>query len=210
MTGGEKIAAFAKAHAPCAAHANLALYLSAVAPPADRVSPGSAYFTPHPPSTCALFASRCMADGAGITDREINEDYTLEIGSAVVNVQTVAMRRGAWKPGTPTEPFRVGDIPIIDGPPYGVHVIVCVEDCAVAADGSWTGATVQGGQGDGGVQAFASSWHWRGGKLYAGTGERYVIGVVRAALLGCDDAVDPSGPADESTDPHDAETEPGA
>jgi hypothetical protein len=189
VTGGEKIAAFARAHAPAACHSNLALYLDAVAPDVDHVPPGSSYFTPHPPSTCALFASRCLSKGAGLVDREITEDYTHEIGTAVANVQVVAMRRKAWILGTPSEPFQIGDIPIIDGPPYGVHVIVCVEDCTVGPDGSWRGQTVQGGQGDGGVQAFASSWQWRGRELYAGTSQRHVIGFVRASLLGCDDAI---------------------
>lgn len=191
MKFGEKIAAFARAHVGCSAHHNPDLYLEAVAPPADRTGPHVAYFiSPHPPSTCALFASRCLADGGGLDDKEINEDYALEVGSAVANVQIVAQRRNALEHTTcPTVPFAEGDIVIIDGPPYGVHVVVITEDVTVQPDGSWTGKTAQGGQADGGVQAFDSSWHVRGGKMYAGTGQRNVIMVARAAKFGIDDNV---------------------
>lgn len=189
MKFGQRVAAFARAHAGCSAHHNPALYLEAVAPPADRTTAwGAAYFLASPPSTCALFASRCQAAG-GCDDEEINGSYSTRIGSAVGNVQTVAMRRRAWEPGMPNAPFEEGDIPIIDGPPYGVHVIVCVEDCVVQPDGSWRGRTVQGGQADGGVQAFDSTWHFRDGKLYAGDSQRHVIGVARAAKMRMDDDV---------------------
>jgi hypothetical protein len=224
---GQKIGTWARAHTDCSVLKNKELYLESVAPPADRVQGAGLRYMMAGPSTCALYGCRALADGGGLTDEEITEDYTLEIGTAVANVQIVAARHlalerlvafgTAAKAGEhtlPVDPFLEGDIVIINGPPWGVHVIVCTGDVAVSADGqTWTGPTCQGGQANGGVESFASTWHVRPDalgqlRLFAGSGARYVVQIVRASAF--DPIVDPSGTADDTTDVHNAETLPGA
>jgi hypothetical protein len=213
---GDALADFAVAHAGCAAHVDVERYLEAVAPLVDRTGPERYYYVNKPPSTCGLSASQSIAAamvamGLPVPDR-FDESYPKdEIGTAVSNVETTAKEHGAWEAGEPTEPFKRGDVVLIDGPPYGEHVVQCVADVVVNADGSWSGRTVQGGQADGGVQAFDSTWRFEGGELYAGLSKRDVRGVMRAAKMAPDVPSAPhGGPADDTTDPHNAETLPGA
>lgn len=204
MKIGEKGAAWAKAHTDCSVHHNPALYLESVAPACDREpGPGMRYFMAGP-STCALYASRMYGDGFGLTDKELHESYTLEIGTAVANVQTVASRRGALEQyghgQHPTEPFCAGDVVTIDGPPHGVHVIVIVGDAVMEAGGRWRTDICQGGQGDGGVASGVCDWEVRAdGMMYPSpTSQRRVIMVCRARKFGMDTAdTDPAPPMEQ-------------
>ncbi len=224
MKFGSKKSAYSKAHAGVAAHTKPDEYLTAAAPPPDRTSQrGRAYFLGiggSPPSTCALAEIRALADCEdGLEDIELHESYVdHHIGEAVTIVENVYARRGALErfaaygqvaaPGQatlPTAPFEAGDTPIIDGPPYGVHVIGCTEDVTVVDEHTWTGTTRQGGQGDGGIMAFNSSWHVKMDihgqpRLFAGDGQRYVVAIGRVGKLGRD-TDDASGETTGATDP---------
>ena len=204
MKFGSKSSAHAKTHAGCSVHVNTALYFESVAPVPDRTSVVGRHYFLAGPSTCALAAIRNVCDCEdGIEDIQGHESYAEHhIGEAVTIIEEIFARRGALERFTgygqeggdtlPLTPFQAGDVPIIDGPPYGIHVITCTEDVTVSEDGkTWTGQTQQGGQGDGGVMLFASSWHvkpdGRGQpRLFAGDGQRYVVAVGRVGKLGRD------------------------
>lgn len=208
MTFGQRVGAWARVHVNASVHHNQALYLESVAPLADRSDPSGLHYFLAGPSTCALYACRALGDGGGLDDpechdQEITRSYVQEIGTAVANVQIVGGRHHAletftpfgWAtdqlPHAPIETFLEGDIPIINGPPYGVHVIVCSGDAVVQPDGSWRGPTCQGGQADGGVQAFDTTWTFRQDsrgliRCFAGASQRHVIAVVRAAKIDAD------------------------
>lgn len=219
MKFGTRVVVWASGHANCSVHHNQGLYLESVAPAIDRGSDrGRRYFLAGP-STCALYVCRAWGDcEAGLDDPELHDieltmSYVDEIGTAVENIQKVAARRGALEQGTPSHerviatapdghttfsggPFEAGDVVIIDGPPYGVHCVLIMEDATVLPDGSWSCAINQGGQSDGGVVATGVAngqidaidvrWHWRDGKLFAGDGARNVIAVCRARAMDLD------------------------
>lgn len=195
MKLGQQIAAFARAHAGCDQSHNAKMYQEAVVPVADRGTPFEAQYFDHNAnlSTCALFGDQCLAAGESSqgapVDLKLSGHYI--IGTAVGNVQWVGGEHSAlesYGPGEhPTEPIAEGDLVIIDGPPYGVHVIVNVEDAEVLADGRWRAKTVEGGQANGGVQAFEHFWEVRGGSMYPShTSQRRVIAVIRARKFGFD------------------------
>ena len=204
MKFGSKKSTYSKAHAGVSAHVKPDEYLIAAAPPPDRTSAQGRHYFLSAPSTCALAEMRALGDCEdGLEDIELHESYVEHhIGEAVTIVENVYARRGALERFTgyggvggvtlPTKPFEAGDTPIIDGPPYGIHVIGCTEDVTVSADGlTWTGTTRQGGQGDGGIMAFNSSWHVKKDvhgqdRLFAGDGLRYVVAVGRVGMLGRD------------------------
>lgn len=195
MKFGQRVASFARAHAGCDQSTHPDMYREAVVPKADRGTSFEAQYFRHNPnlSTCALFGDQCLAageEGQGAPIDLVLENHYI-IGTAVGNVQFVGGEHNAlerYAPGQyPTEPFAEGDIPIIDGPPYGVHVIVNVEDAEVLADGRWRAKTVEGGQANGGVQAFEHFWEVRNGSMYpSSTSHRRVIAVVRARKFGFD------------------------
>jgi len=214
MKFGKRIGAFARAHAGCSLHKKFELYREAVVPKDDR---GTAfekeYFDIRAPRTCALFAAQCLAaaeEEALAAGDDVNVDLVLEehykIGNAIAEDEFVGGQHHALELFTPfggvpaggqatmpTEPFAEGDIPIINGPPYGPHVIVCSGDVVVKDEATWEGPTVQGGQSDGGVEAFDTTWHvkhYEHGllRLFAGNGARYVVAVIRARKFEYDDA----------------------
>ncbi len=199
-------ATYSKAHAGVSAHVKPDEYLIAAAPLPDRTSMQGRHYFLSAPSTCALAEMRALGDCEnGIEDIELHESYVEHhIGEAVSIVENVYIRRGALErfagygqvatsgqATLPTEPFEAGDTPIIDGPPYGIHVIGCTEDVTIVDEKTWIGTTRQGGQGDGGIMAFNSSWHIKPDihgqlRLFAGDGQRYVIAVGRTNKLGRD------------------------
>lgn len=197
MKFGQRVAAFARTHSGCDQTHNVDMYREAVVPPADRGTPfEKQYFFGNPQlSTCALFADQCLLAGEVVQqapiDLVLHDHYV--IGAAVGNVEWVGGQHAALEtyatPGTrPDEPFAEGDCVVICGPPWGVHVIVNVEDAELLPDGRWRCKSVEGGQANGGVQAFEHFWEVRAdGNMYpSGTSQRRVIAVIRARKFGYD------------------------
>jgi hypothetical protein len=120
------------------------------------------------------------------------------IGMAVADVENIAAAHGAWLPPQHVTPFSQGDVWVINGPPYGVHVGVCLSDAVEQADGSWIVETAEGGQApdSSGIVAFtdanARHFTWSGSTLMLGT--RALYGVAAVSALGIHkDVVEASG-----------------
>lgn len=205
MKFGARIAAFARAHVGASAHGgDLAKYREAVEHKADvGTAWARTYYETIAPSTCALFACECLAeaeddateDGVPVVKDDVLEAH-YHVGQAVADSENVAAAHRAlefYPPGThPTEPFAEGDIPIVDGPPWGVHEIVVTSDAVPVAGGRWHTDTAQGGQSDGGIAAIACEWEVRrDGSMYpSATSARRVVFVIRAGKFEYDTPTD--------------------
>jgi hypothetical protein len=188
----QKIAAAAKAHAPCSAHVHPEVYIDIVVPPADRVPGRIEYFTgPKPPSTCALAADGALRL-AGVTDQPFAGHYV--VGTAIANLDNVAAHHKALRLGTPDRPLHTGDISIIDdGSGKDAHVITFTGEPDATNFEVEHGApgymvdTVEGGQlpDSSGIEAFTRSMVEQNGKVYCG--HRFVVAWIDADALGIGD-----------------------
>lgn len=221
---GKKLAELAVAHANCSAHVNQDVYIDVVVRPSDRGSERLDYYIGRqPPSTCGLFAVGLLRL-LGLTDDELVKPYKSPPG-AVTDLQKVAARHGVLEVGSPTQPFMQGDEIVIDeiiydknGKPIGdnAHVIVCVSDATVGADGkTWTVNTVQAGQpyprdptgGSSGIKPFVSTFNKRSdGKWYAGTGSRWVYCTARWSRANIEVEQPAEPPVVQVVQPHDQAT----
>ncbi len=214
-----RVARIARAHQPCSAHVNQARYIDAVVRPTDREPPRINYFiSAHPPSTCGLYACKTLLD-AGLNDPVLTQPYKSPPG-AVVDLQKVGEQHKILERGTPTAPFRKGDIVIINeiiptpqGDRDNPHVIICVADATIGADGTWIATTCEGGQNpdSSGISEFIRAFTFKNGKRYMGG--RYVIATLRCSQLAIaiptDDVPAPPTPEPPAPEPPPPPPEPG-
>lgn len=207
----KRVATIARKHQPCSARVNQPLYIEAVVRPADRTPARLAYYINDRPSTCGLFACE-TARAAGLDDTVITTPYKSPPG-AVADLQVLGEHHKVLERGTPTNPFREGDIVIIDeiiyrpdGTSYdNPHVVVCVADATVTPDGAWSVPTCEGGQSPDstGVAEFIRAFVPRNNKRYLGG--RYVIATLRLSRL---DITLPSHDEEATTPPEPPPPEP--
>jgi hypothetical protein len=182
-TNGESMARAALTAVGCSCRVDTDRYIDSVVRLSDRTPGKLPYYLWNGtgdklPSTCILFALRCM-ERCGEKHKKVVDQYVA--GQASADIQSLS----AWRWGTPIEPPKCGDVLFIDDSGYNSHVIVCVSDAVVHADGSWTVSTVEGGQAPDstGQQAFVRTIVLKNGKRYVGTGTRWIWGWVSAAKL---------------------------
>ena len=106
--------------------------------------------------------------------------------NAVVDVQALARRFGAWVSGSaPVPQFAHGDIWIIADVGADAHVGICVDDAAAQPDGTWKVDTVEGGQFSGhdssAIEQFTRAWQFVGNRWMLG--RRYLVGYASAELM---------------------------
>jgi hypothetical protein len=121
--------------------------------------------------------------------------------NAMVDIQTMARRSGAWVPAFKAmPPLKMGDVWIIDNAVGDAHTGVCTSDAIVQSDGSWLVETAEGGQepvdaqgravggqGSSAVKGFAGAnarhivWNAAIGKWMMG--QRWLIGYASADAL---------------------------
>ena len=125
---GARIARIALVFEGCSARADPERYLSLMLRPSDTVSM-RAYYLNQPFSgsfsTCGLTVLAVWRL-AGCQEPEVVRGYVA--GRAFSDLETVAMRAGAWEAGKPASPLKAGDaFVIVDGSGDG-HVGLCVRD----------------------------------------------------------------------------------
>ncbi|MGA2450268.1 MAG: hypothetical protein ABTD50_16460 [Polyangiaceae bacterium] len=203
LSGPERLAMLATEHAGCSAHVDQDRYVDVVVRPSDRAADRLEYYVGrHPPNSSVLFALG-LYRLAGLADGLLTAPS--RIGTATANLYTIAHGHGAWVEGPHVAPFAVGDVWVVVGPAFGVHVGVCVSDAQVLADGSWLVDTVEGGQfevapgwppNSSAVHAFngpdARQFVWRDGALSLGT--QFLYGVVCADAMGVEPTTHESSP----------------
>lgn len=197
MTGrGSRIADAARAHAGCSAVLLPDLYEDIVVRPTDRIAPARGYYFASPgPSTCALAAVGALRL-AGCDEAECVAPYMPSghaMRNAMVDIQTLARRFGAWVTSSPpVPPLQHGDIWIITDDIGGnAHVGVCLAD-ATMTPGAMTVQTLEGGQFDGkgstALGTFTRTFVPQGARWRLGV--RYLLGYASAAKMPIPDPSD--------------------
>ncbi len=186
---GQVVAQIALAHVDCSAVEHVDVYTDVIIRPADRTGRLLAFYTRDPQlSTCALFVCGCLRL-AGIDEPETTGSYFPPGGGerdAMVDIQTLSRRHGAWVYATEQPPaLQAGDAWII-GYSGGrdAHTGICTADAVIDGDSVHV-ATAEGGQastmGSTAQQAFQRTLTKVGGKWLMG--QRQLLGWASAAKL---------------------------
>jgi hypothetical protein len=216
LTGPERLAMLATEYAGCSAHVDRDRFAHVIAGPSDLAPERLDALTgAHPPRTSGLFALGLLRL-AGLPDRVLLAPH--RAGLEGVNLQAIGHAHGAWVEGACAAPFQAGDIWLVIGPPWGVHVGVCVSEARVLTDGSWEVDTVEGGQVEAiadwpknasAIRAFngdeSRRFVWRRGAPHLG--DAVLFGVLCADALGIESTMPRAEPLDVEADDDEGDTQ---